>query len=274
MATLQQNVDQANADFQAIKGAIVASGVEVADGTKTADYASKVTEVYEAGKQSQYDAFWDAFQVNGTRVNYERAFANGWDEKSFDPKYSMKPTAAAYMFSNNVAQVDLRELLNRRGITLDFSGIGNNIGYAFSSCKLTALPAIDLTSITAGDYRTAGIFGWTNNLHTIDKIIIKDDGSTPFNAWFDAASALVEVRFEGVIGQSGLRFSQSTKLSKASITDVMEHLSTTTSGLTVTFSTTAVNTAFETADGAADGSTSEAWLALVNSRPNWTISLS
>jgi hypothetical protein len=34
-------------------------------------------EVYDAGKQAEYDAFWDVFQNNGNRTDYARAFADG-----------------------------------------------------------------------------------------------------------------------------------------------------------------------------------------------------
>lgn len=63
------------------------------------------------------------------------------------------------------------------------------------------------------------------------------------------------------------------KLSKPSITSIINCLSTTTSGLTVTLSKTAVNNAFETSEGVADGSTSQEWLNLVATKTNWTISL-
>ena len=38
----EQNIDQVNSDFQAIKSKLIECGVEVADGTKTAEYAKKV----------------------------------------------------------------------------------------------------------------------------------------------------------------------------------------------------------------------------------------
>ena len=53
----------------------------------------------------------------------------------------------------------------------------------------------------------------------------------------------------------------------------MTKLTDTASGKTITFSKTAVNKAFETSAGANDGSTSAEWLALVGTKPNWTISL-
>ena len=49
MANLETNIRQANADFVAIKNKIVEHGVEIAAGTRTADYAQKVDAVYEAG---------------------------------------------------------------------------------------------------------------------------------------------------------------------------------------------------------------------------------
>jgi hypothetical protein len=52
MATLEQNIRQVNSDFQAIKAKIIEKGVDIADGTRTAEYASKIDEVYEAGKSA------------------------------------------------------------------------------------------------------------------------------------------------------------------------------------------------------------------------------
>ena len=50
--TLKTNAQQAAADLQNIKNAIKDTGVEVPDGTLSANYASKVEEVYAKG----YDA--------------------------------------------------------------------------------------------------------------------------------------------------------------------------------------------------------------------------
>ena len=44
--------------------------------------------VYDAGKQAEYDRFWDEYQKNGTRTNYYYAFAgSGWNTKTYAPKY-------------------------------------------------------------------------------------------------------------------------------------------------------------------------------------------
>jgi hypothetical protein len=84
---------------------------------------------------------------------------------------------------------------------------------------------------------------------------------------------LVDCPFEGVIGSNGIDLHWSTKLSHDSHVSIFNALSTATTGLTVTFSRTAVNKAFETSEGANDGTTSAEWLALVAAHNNWTISL-
>jgi hypothetical protein len=81
------------------------------------------------------------------------------------------------------------------------------------------------------------------------------------------------IGFEGIIAQNGLNLQWSTKLDKESHVKLVNTLSSTTSGLSVTVSQTAVNKAFETSEGANDGSTSQEWLNLIATKPNWTISI-
>ena len=83
---------------------------------------------------------------------------------------------------------------------------------------------------------------------------------------------LENIIFEGEIGKE-IDIQHSHKLTKASITSIINALSSTTSGLSVTLSKTAVNTAFETSTGANNGSISTEWSALVATKTNWTINL-
>lgn len=62
-------------------------------------------------------------------------------------------------------------------------------------------------------------------------------------------------------------------LDKTNTTSVINALSATTTGQTLTLNLSAVNTAFETASGAKDGSTSTEFAALVATKTNWTIVL-
>lgn len=47
-----------------------------------------LTPAYEAGRQAEYDRFWDAYQDNGKRNQYVYAFAQvGWTDSTYAPKY-------------------------------------------------------------------------------------------------------------------------------------------------------------------------------------------
>lgn len=89
---------------------------------------------------------------------------------------------------------------------------------------------------------------------------------------FNVCHELREVRCKGLINVS-ISFSYTKKLSKASVLSIESCLSDAATGMTLTLPLEAVDTAFETSEGAADGSTSEEWLEIVESKPNWTFSL-
>ena len=270
MASLETNVRQAGADFTAIKEKIVANGVEVAEGTRTAEYAQKVDEVYEAGKKAEYDEFWDAHQANGTRKNYANTFAC-WALENIYPKYDMKPTTTYMMFraagGSTGGYLDLAERLDECGVILDTSECSTH-QYMFYESRITRVGVID----TRGAASLNDIFDYSS-IQTIDKLILRDDGSQTISGTFKACSELINIVIEGVIGQNGYNLRWSTKLSKASITSIINALSTTTEGLTVTLSKAAVNKAFETSEGANDGEFSAEWNELEKSREDWTISL-
>ena len=81
---------------------------------------------------------------------------------------------------------------------------------------------------------------------------------------FNKCNALEELFLSGTLKRSGLDLKSSTKLSKESIESVINVLSSTASGQTVILSQTAVDNAF----------TAEEWEELVNTKMNWTITLS
>jgi hypothetical protein len=137
------------------------------------------------------------------------------------------------------------------------------MGGTFSYSSLTVLPVINCTKSNNNN----NIFYSSKALHTIEKWVLKDDGSQPFSNCFNLCESLENIVIEGTIGQNGLNLQWSTKLSKASITNTINVLSTTTSGLSVTLSQTAVNNAFT------GGSTGSEWLNLIATKNNWTINL-
>ena len=273
--TLPENVRQVNADFVGIKNKLIANGVEVVDGTPTSEYAGKVDEVYNKGKQDENDAFWDAYQVKGTRTACQFIFSTkAWNDSNFKPKYSMKAANASQMFSN-CDITDIKGVLESRGLTFSTTGSSSLNYLCYNAKKLTRFPTLDAAKAT----NTSGItysFYDCQALTSIDKIILATGShKTAFGSAFVRCYALEEIRFSGNISQN-IDFQYSTKLSKASLESIMNALyldGTSTKSLTITLSATAVNKAFETSDGANDGADSDEWTALKNEKTNWTISL-
>jgi hypothetical protein len=156
---------------------------------------------------------------------------------------------------------NLEERLKECGVAFDTSN-NANYGGVFSYSKTCCVPEITFSSFASSMSR---VFADTPNLHTIRKIILQDGFNMDFLTAFENCKALENVVFEGVIPKS-IKMEQSTKLSKASITSIIEHLSTTASGQTATFSKTAVETAFGSVESAE-------WQSLIATKSNWTISL-
>lgn len=208
---------------------------------------------FDAGKQAEYDAFWDVYQDNGNRTDYNNAFFGpGWDDTTFKPKYDIVPTGRdnGGMFSYS-SITDIKGILEKQGVKLDLSLC--NTETMFTWAHNTKLPVMDYSASTGVS------FYYSYLLKSIDKVILKTDGSQLFN--FAGANSLQEVVFEGVIGQN--MDLSACPLSKASIENVMSVLSDNTTGKTATFKKTAVNNAF----------TADEWNALVATKPNWTITL-
>ena len=140
--------------------------------------------------------------------------------------------------------------------------------------KIDNLPTgqsdIDFSSLTEWQY-----FSYYNNRNTLVAKLKYSDTSngTNFSNMFYSCSALTNLTIAGSINTSGMNLKSATKLSKASITSVVNALSASASGKSITFSKTAIDSAFETSSGAADGSPSDEWLNLIATKSNWTISL-
>lgn len=238
------------------------NGIELGGDTEAA-----YNEGVEAGKQDEYDAFWDTYQQNGTRTDYATAFGgNGWTNDTFKPKYNITPTNATYMFRTTALVGDLVKIFDNLGISLDFSNctMANEL---FSNVPgITRVGIIDFRKTTA----VSNAFSYSG-INTIDKIIFSANSGVSY--FPGAASKLESMIVEGIIAKNGFNAQYCTKLNKASIISVINALSTTTSGLSVTFSKVSVNKAFETSEGANDGSTSTEWIILIGTRSNWTISL-
>ena len=235
---------------------------------------------YTEGAKSEYDRFWDTFQNYGNRRNYQSGFAGqGWTYETFRPKYDIIPSYCNGMLSITGIEGDLVELLDDCKIKIDLGNAYRLDGTFSYNLYITHFPEIDVrkSGYSAG---TENLFSDCQAAETIDKLILPEEGSVNFgHDTFVRCYKLKNLVIEGKIKTitpdwaSYFNLHDSTLLSKNSIISVINALSEESSGLTAKFSLNAVSTAFETSAGAADGSTSQEWLALVATKPNWTISL-
>lgn len=220
------------------------------------DMADGVGSVFEAGKQAQYDAFWDSYQENGARTNYYFGFYY-WTDACFRPKYNITAKTLELGFRESKI-TDLKQSLLDAGVEILFTDNCETFALyqAFLNSKLTHIPALVSSRIT----NAANCFSGCQNLVSIDNIALNDN--CIYDSAFNNCTALEEVRFGSAISK-GLNMSACKNLSKLSIASVINALSSATSGLTVYFSIAAKEAAF----------TAEEWSALVATKPNWTISL-
>ena len=186
---------------------------------KLATVAANEQRVYEAGKQDEYNRFWDAYQLNGSRSVYTGAFSGqGWTDETFKPKYNINVSGgASYMFYYNRVP-NIKNALQNAGVTLNLSG-ASNISYLFNSASTSELPELDLSNASNVNY----LFDSCSRLETIYKIITSS--TTPWvTNCFKRCTALKNVVFEGVISKTGLSFQDSTELTIDSLVSILEAL--------------------------------------------------
>jgi hypothetical protein len=261
------NANQANSDFVAIKGKIVEKGVEVADGTRTAEYARKVDEVYEKGKQAQYDEFWDAYQPD-TRLEPYQYSSKSWNDDNFYPERDMIGTSNIYGAFYGIGVTDFAKRLKDCDVKLDTSKstmMGVLFAYAYN---ITTIPKISAISAP----QLSNDFTECFKLKTIECLEVHEN-LIYANTVFGKCYELENLTIEGTIGQNGLNLQWSTKLSKASWISIINAISATATGKSITGSLESVQRAFETSAGAMDGDASAEWLNLIASKSNWTINL-
>lgn len=202
-----------------------------------------IDNVYETGKQSEYDRFWDTFQQNGTRTTYIASFCCGWTPEIFKPKYPLRPIQAYQMFYNNGGEnlliKDFVEFCKDNNVILDFSNCVQ-AAYGLATLKTHHFGVLDFSKCT-GLYDLFYTHGNINGVVTIDEFISSE--TTVFNAnTFQSATYLTNIKMSGVIA-CDINFSKNTRLtveSMKSIISCLKNFSGTTNELRyiVKFSTT------------------------------------
>lgn len=218
---------------------------------------------------------WESIQVNGTRTRYDYAFTrSAYNKKTFKPVFDIKPANVADMFSyiscDEKVAVNMVELEQEQGITFDFSSCTSFLR-TFAGDLFLVLSTVDLSKATNLQYTFYQGYASDRNLTRIERLVCS--ATTNFHtSTFNLATKLTYIGFEGVIAKTITL--TSCPLVKESILMLFACLSDSASSVSVSLNLNAVNNAFETSKGALDGSTSEEWLNLVATKPNWTVSLS
>ena len=169
---------------------------------KLVNIAENVPKVFEAGKQAEYDSFWDVFQNKGGEANYRYAFCySRFDDTTYNPKYDIKctnvTTSGEYMFYSSP-------------ITDTKVGIyapPSNIASAFRSSKLVTI-----------------------------RLLHMHDTTTSSSA-FAECTGLENITISGTIGKA-IGFPDCKNLTHDSLMSIIEHLGTVTSAVACTLGTT------------------------------------
>lgn len=190
-------------------------------------------EVYEKGKQSEYDRFWDVFQQNGNRTKYNNAFGGSqWTPEIFKPKYPIRPTNAYMMFFDNTGErllkiPDFVEFCKENNIVLDFSNVSGTQTYILAGLYTTHHGILDFSckdtskTITISDlfYSHGANYG----IKIIDEFICSE--RTIFvDSTFKGATYLEQINFSGTIASNNLNLSYCTKLTHDSLISVINAL--------------------------------------------------
>ena len=234
---------------------------------KGIDEGGDTTEAYNQGfadgKQAEYDRFWDVFQGEGHRTDCRYMFSGvGWNSDNLKPKYKTIPTNANGMFkyccrsgasSNNY--IDF-ELIKDK---FDFSN-ANDLKDTFQAASIKNL-YVDTKSATT----LHNTFN-CNDGGGLPNITLKTYEYTKFATTFDYGNTTtVTFTDDSVIAENGLYLARQIGMTHDQLKSVIDALSTTTTGLSVTLSLTAVNNAFV---GGKDGTE---WQTLIATKPNWDI---
>ncbi len=240
---------------------------KVYDAGKMQGYTEGETAGITQGKDAERDTFWKNYIATmDSNYNSYYAFAGfGWNNNTFRPTRNMYIYNATNMFAMSRI-TDLAGILEEQGVTIDFSGCGNFNSFAYNS-KITHFPAISTVSASS----LHGMFDYCYNMHTIDKLTLKSDGSQDLTYTVRSCSSLENIVISGTIGDSfDIHWSP---LTKESIASIVNALSSTVTGKTLSLKKTAVNTAFGIdVDDEATYPEGTEFYELRHSKDNWTFS--
>ena len=177
-------------------GEVYDTGLHAMDGEaqNQTELINQITAVLENKAGTFYDAFWDAFQANGTRTEYRYCF-NSSDFVHLDPKYPIEAKNAEGMLSG------MRNLETVNWDKFDLTSVGSFYSFAAYNPKLKRMDTHLALSVNTPTLMNS-LCRQCTGLEYIEKIT-----AYPEAVWkqsFEGCTSLSHVIFEGTIGQSGL----------------------------------------------------------------------
>lgn len=206
------------------------------------DMPSEIRAIETGSSDDYYNAFWDAYQCNGERKDYKNAFSSVqagkaenyklyayWNEKTFKPKYDIKPiTNALELFANfwttDGSLLDFEQYLKDYGVILDFSECTGSVQRIFGNVGFSIIPELVFNE-NLGSFDRC--FYGSSDIETIRKITVSEN--TVFSAPFNNCYALKNITFGGTIGKD-ISFASSSLLTVESVQSIIDHLANLTDG--------------------------------------------
>ena len=201
-------------------------------------YSEGHEQGYEDGS-AFYNDFWDAYQENGTKTEYNSAFiASYWNDQTFKPKYDITPTNACNMFETSLI-TDINKCLQECGTKIDLStgSITNIEGFMRRANSISCPSPINVENVPK--YLNS-MFYFNSAIQEVHLIGVKE-----YHTWsytFLNAYNLTHLTIEGVIGTT-FDIGTSAGLTNESIQSIIDALKDLTGGtaLTIRFHATVKN---------------------------------
>ena len=180
---------------------------------KLTTIAENQQKVYDAGKQAERIALWEAMQNSGKRTHYACAFnSEYWTDENFTPLYPIKTDADATSMFEECKITDF----TKEGVVLDFSAC-TTLKNLFRNTKNTEikLPTLDFSKVVYATYAFENYWG-----KDVSLIISEQFGGV--NS-FPKCYYLENVTISGTFGKH-IAFKDSNLLSAESVQNIIDCL--------------------------------------------------
>ena len=167
----------------------------------------------KAGKEAEWNKFWDTFQDYGKKRSYTNAFySKFWTNDNFHPKYDLAvKDSGKWMFQDSL-------ISKIRKVKLDLTEC-TSVDNMFYRSAFEELPELNISnpSIT----KLTSMFNGATKLQEIKKLILGENQT--FENIFTKCSSLKYIEIEGAIARD-IDFSPCYQLTITSIINIIQHL--------------------------------------------------